>query len=113
MVTFETFTVLEEEFLFKWNDDGSEKLVLKKHYIISIPTGVCRFFINIGKEESLLKVIISGGLYDMSDISFAPHVANQTKQIEPNLPKNLRLLGSNLTLEFSYTTQTYLPKVLL
>ena len=96
MVTFETFTVLEVEFLFKWNDDGSEKLVLKKHYIISIPTVVRRFFTNIGKEESLLKVIISRGLYDMSDISFAPHVANQMKQIEPNSSKKFEDVGFKL-----------------
>ena len=29
LATFETFTVLEGEFLIKWNDDGSEELVLK------------------------------------------------------------------------------------
>ena len=37
LATFETFTVLEGEFLNKWNDDGSEELVLRKHDTISIP----------------------------------------------------------------------------
>ena len=40
LATFETFTVLEGEFLIKWNDDGSEELILKKHDTISIPSGV-------------------------------------------------------------------------
>ena len=29
LATFETFTVLEGKFLIKWNDDGSEELILK------------------------------------------------------------------------------------
>ena len=31
---------------------------------------LCRSFTNIGKEEGLLQVIISGGVHDMNDISF-------------------------------------------
>ena len=64
--TFETFTVLEGEFLIKWNDDGSEELKIQKYDTISIPPGVCRSFTNVGKEEGLLQVIISGGVHDMN-----------------------------------------------
>ena len=113
LATFETFTILEGEFLIKWNDDGLEELVLKKHDTISIPPGVCRSSTNIGKEEGLLQVIISGGVHDMNDISFTPFAASQMEKIEPICQKNLRMLGLNLKLEFSYTIQTYLLKVLL
>ena len=93
LATFETFTVLEGEFLIKWNDDGSEELVLKKHDTISIPPGVCRSFTNIGKEEGLLQVIISGGVHDMNDISFTPYAASQMEKIEPNLSKKFENVG--------------------
>ena len=56
LATFETFTVLEGEFLIKWNDDGSEELILKKHDTIS-PPGVCRSFTNIGKEEGFYRLL--------------------------------------------------------
>ena len=49
--TLDTFTVLEGEFLIKWNNDGSEELVWKKHDTNSIPSRVCRSFTNIVKEE--------------------------------------------------------------
>ena len=42
LATFETFTVLEGEFLIKWNDDGSEELVLKnyKNKLLSFSTNL-------------------------------------------------------------------------
>ncbi len=87
LATFETFTTLEGEFLIKWNDDGSEKLILNKHDTISIPLGFCRSFTNIGKEEGLLQDIISGGVHVVNDISFTPLAASQMGKIEPNLSK--------------------------
>lgn len=93
LATFETFTVFEGEFLIKWNDDGSEELILKKNDTISIPPGVCRSFTNIGKEEGLLQVIISGGVHDMNDISFTPIAASQMEKIEPNLSKKFEDVG--------------------
>jgi len=77
VATFETFTVLEGKFLIKWNDDGSEELILEKYDTISIPPGVCRSFINVDDKEGLLQVIISGGVHDMNDISFTPHAAKK------------------------------------
>ena len=35
----------------------------------------------------------------MNDISFTPFAASQMEKIEPNLSKNLRMLGLNLTLD--------------
>ena len=91
--TFETFTVLEGEFLIKWNDDGSEELKIQKYDTISIPPGVCRSFTNVGKEEGLLQVIISGGVHDMNDIAFTPYAAKEMNDIEPNLSKKFENIG--------------------
>ncbi len=93
LATFETFTVLEGEFLIKWNDDGSEELRLNKYDTISIPPGVCRSFTNVGKEEGLLQVIISGGVHDMNDISFTPNAAKKMNDIQPNLSKKFEDAG--------------------
>ena len=93
LATFETFTVLEGEFLIKWNDDGSEELSLEKYDTISIPPGVCRSFTNIGKTEGLLQVIISGGVHDMNDISFTPHAAQKMNDIQPDLSKKFEKIG--------------------
>ena len=93
VATFETFTVLEGKFLIKWNDDGSEELILEKYDTISIPPGVCRSFINVDDKEGLLQVIISGGVHDMNDISFTPHAAEKMENIEPNLSKKFENIG--------------------
>ena len=93
VATFETFTVLEGKFLIKWNDDGSEELVLDKYDTISIPPGVCRSFKNIADDEGLLQVIISGGVHDMNDIAFTPYAAEKMENIEPNLSKKFEEIG--------------------
>ncbi len=81
LTTFETYTILESKFLIKQNDDGSKELVLKKYDTISIFLGICRSFKNVGNEEGLLQVIISGVAHDMNDISVTPLVTNEMDQI--------------------------------
>ena len=54
---------------------------------------VCRSFTNVGKEEGLLQVMISGGVHDMNDISFTPLAASQIEKIEPNLSKKFEDVG--------------------
>lgn len=73
--TYETFTVLKGRFEFSWNDDGSEKTVLEPFDTISVPPKVNRRFQNVGDEEGILQVVITGGVHDMSDIDIAPAVA--------------------------------------
>lgn len=93
LATFETFTVLEGEFLISWNDDGSEELKLKQYDTISIPPGVCRSFTNVGKTEGLLQVIISGGVHDMNDISFTPEAKLEMDNIEADLSQKFEKIG--------------------
>ena len=93
LTTFETFTVLDGEFLIRWNDDGAEELKLNKYDTISIPPGVCRSFTNIGNIEGILQVIISGGVHDMNDIAFTPFAAKKMNEIEPDLSKKFEEIG--------------------
>ena len=82
--TFETFTVLAGTFEIRWNDDGSERAVLEKFDTISVPPGVCRAFRNIGDDEGILQVLISGGVHDMQDIDFSHPIADKLGAISPN-----------------------------
>ena len=70
-----------------------EELKIQKYDTISIPPGVCRSFTNVGKEEGLLQVIISGGVHDMNDIAFTPYAAKEMNDIEPNLSKKFENIG--------------------
>ncbi len=75
--TYETFTVLRGRFEVTWNDDGAHRVELDEFDTISVPPGVCRAFRNIGEDDGLLQVIISGGVHDMSDIDFPKGTATQ------------------------------------
>ncbi|MEC3947774.1 cupin domain-containing protein [Sphingobium sp. HWE2-09] len=75
--TYETFTVLKGRFEIRWNDDGSESLILEQFDTISIPPGVCRAFKNISDSEGMLQAIITGGVHDMNDIAFSRTVGEK------------------------------------
>ena len=83
--TYETFTVLKGRFEISWNDDGAERLVLEALDTISVPPGVCRAFRNVGEEEGILQVLISGGVHDLNDIDFPPEVADKLDSIGPGV----------------------------
>ena len=82
-MTFETFTVLQGRFEVTWNDQGENRIELDRFDTVSVPPGVQRAFRNIGDGEGLLQVIITGGVHDMSDIAFAPAVAERIAAIKP------------------------------
>jgi quercetin dioxygenase-like cupin family protein len=80
--TFETFTVLRGRFEFRWNDDGRDSVILEALDTISIPPGVCRAFRNVGDEEGIVQVLITGGVHDMSDIDFARQIGGKLESID-------------------------------
>ncbi len=81
--TYETFTVLRGRFELRWNDLGSERLVLEEFDTVSVPPGVCRAFRNIGETEGVLQVLITGGVHDMQDIDFARQIGDRLEEIDP------------------------------
>jgi quercetin dioxygenase-like cupin family protein len=91
--TYETFTVLKGEFEVRWNDDGSEREVLRQFDTISFPPGVCRAFRNIGAEEGILQVIITGGVHDMNDIAFTQHARREIEAAGAGLAAQFERAG--------------------
>ncbi|HUG77661.1 MAG TPA: cupin domain-containing protein [Burkholderiales bacterium] len=95
--THETFTVLKGRFEVRWNDDGGESAVLEAFDTISIPPGVCRAFRNIGEEEGILQVIITGGVHDMNDIAFTPEEKKRIDAVAPGVAAQFEKAGLAFT----------------
>ena len=91
--TYETFTVLKGRFEVSWNDDGSGRAVLEPFDTISLPPGVCRAFRNVGTEEGILQVIITGGVHDMSDIAFTPKAKRDIEAVQAGLAAEFEKAG--------------------
>jgi quercetin dioxygenase-like cupin family protein len=101
--TYETFTVLQGEFEVRWNDDGAEREVLRRFDTISFPPGVCRAFRNIGAEEGILQVIITGGVHDMNDIAFTAQARRDIEAVRPGLAVEFEKAG------FSFDASEFSP----
>ena len=95
--TYETFTVLKGRFEVTWNDDGSEREVLEQLDTVSFPPGVCRAFRNIGEEEGILQVIITGGVHDMKDIAFSPAARRSIEAVGRGLSAEFEKAGFSFT----------------
>ena len=91
--TFETFTVLQGEFEVRWNDDGGERELLRRFDTISFPPGVCRAFRNVGTEEGILQVLITGGVHDMNDIAFSREAKREIEAVGPGLAAQFEKIG--------------------
>jgi quercetin dioxygenase-like cupin family protein len=91
--TYETFTVLRGRFEVTWNDNGEDALVLDTFDTISVPPGVCRAFRNIGNDEGMLQVIITGGVHDMNDIAFARRAKSAIEAVRPGLAREFEKVG--------------------
>jgi quercetin dioxygenase-like cupin family protein len=91
--TYETFTVLKGRFEVSWNDDGSGRAVLDPFDTISVPPGICRAFRNIGDEEGILQVIITGGVHDMNDISFTRDAREKIESAGAGLASEFESVG--------------------
>ena len=95
--TYETFTVLKGRFEVTWNDDGSGRAVLDLYDTVSFPPGVCRAFRNIGDDEGILQVIITGGVHDMTDIAFSEDARQRIESVRPGLAAEFEKVGFTFT----------------
>ncbi|MFZ2737531.1 MAG: cupin domain-containing protein [Burkholderiaceae bacterium] len=91
--TFETFTVLQGQFEFAWNDQGENHVVLEMFDTISVPPGVCRAFRNVGSTEGILQVLITGGVHDMNDIAFSAKAADTIEAVAPGALAHFKQAG--------------------
>jgi quercetin dioxygenase-like cupin family protein len=95
--TYETFTVMKGRFEVRWNDDGSGSAILELFDTVSFPPGVCRAFRNIGDEEGILQVIITGGVHDMTDIDFSENAKREIEAVRPGLAAEFEKAGFTFT----------------
>jgi quercetin dioxygenase-like cupin family protein len=95
--TYETFTVMKGRFEVSWNDDGSGRAVLDLYDTVSFPPGVCRAFRNIGDDEGILQVIITGGVHDMTDIAFSERAKQDIEAVRPGLAAEFEKAGFTFT----------------
>ena len=95
--TYETFTVMKGRFEVSWNDDGSGRAILELYDTVSFPPGVCRSFRNVGDEEGILQVIITGGVHDMTDIDFAPKAKEDIERVRAGLTAEFEKVGFTFT----------------
>ena len=91
--TYETFTVMKGRFEVSWNDDGSASTVLELFDTVSFPPGVCRAFRNVGAEEGILQVLITGGVHDMNDIAFSENAKREIEAVRPGLTAEFEKIG--------------------
>jgi quercetin dioxygenase-like cupin family protein len=91
--TYETFTVLKGRFEVRWNIDGSESAVLEQFDTVSFPPGVYRAFRNVGSEEGILQVVITGGVHDMKDIAFSEKAKQEIEAVGSGLSKEFEKVG--------------------
>jgi quercetin dioxygenase-like cupin family protein len=98
--TFETFVVMQGEFEITWGDTGEYRTVLKEKDTVSIPPGVSRAFRNVGSNEAVLLVVISGGENNMADIHLP------AKQVEALRSASPKLLDRMVTSGVSYDEAT-------
>jgi quercetin dioxygenase-like cupin family protein len=95
--TYETFTVLKGRFEVSWNDHGSGRAVLELFDTVSFPPGVCRAFRNIGDDDGILQVLITGGVHDMNDIDFAEDAKRRIEAVRPGLAREFEQVGFTFT----------------
>lgn len=95
--TYETFTVLKGRFEVRWNDEGEHRVELDTFDTISVPPQVCRAFRNIGDEEGILQVLITGGVHDMTDIDFPRATAKELEAFGEDVVAQFRDRGITFT----------------
>ena len=91
--TFETFTVLEGSFEFRWGDRGEHAVVLDRFDVISLPPGICRAFKNVSERDGTLQVLITGGVHDMNDIAFPRSIADAIAAAGPEYLEAFKARG--------------------
>ena len=64
---------------------------------ISFPPGLCRAFRNIGDDEGILQVIITGGVHDMTDIDFSEDAKQKIEAVGAGLAREFEKAGFTFT----------------
>jgi hypothetical protein len=76
-----------------WGDEGEDEVILDRYDTVSVPPSVTRGFQNVGEDEGMLQVLITGGVSDMNDIALRPSVAQELEAISPGVLEILSETG--------------------
>ncbi|HXE06034.1 MAG TPA: cupin domain-containing protein [Bryobacteraceae bacterium] len=91
--TYETFTVLQGTFEFRWGESGEQTKRLGRFDTFSVPPLVHRAFRNVSDIEGILQVVISGGKHDARDIYVPSAVMEDLKAKSAKLYEQLTASG--------------------
>lgn len=91
--TTETFTCLEGRFRVFHGPDGEEETILEPLDTILFPPGAWRGFQNVGTDDARLQVVITGGIHDMDDITYAPEAAERLAALGPEVLAYFEAMG--------------------
>lgn len=97
LATYETFTVLQGKFEFRYNDDGSGQTILERFDTISMEPRVVREFRNVSDEDGILQVIISGGVHDVNDIDFPAAIEDRLRHFGDDAVTYFKAQGLTFT----------------
>ena len=73
----EVFVVLSGSCAFFWGDKGENEVTLKQWDTISFPAGTQEGFRNLGEEEAVLLVVLSGS--EIGEVSFSKAAAQAAR----------------------------------
>lgn len=91
--TYETFTVMRGCFEFSVGVRGAAKITLNPLDVVSVPPGIYRAFRNVGEEEGVLQVLITGGVHDLKDIYFPENTARKIAEKNPDYLTYFKKIG--------------------
>jgi len=95
--TYETFFVLEGAFEFHVGDRGEERVRLNRWDTFSCPPGVCRGFVNVHDQDSVLLTVITGPANARDDVTLPPVMAERVEAIQPGVLPEFQALGLAFT----------------
>lgn len=79
--TYETYVVMEGRLDVRWNDHGEDRVVLERFDTISVPPGVCRSFRNIGSEDAIIQVLVTGDFATPDYVEYTPETKRLIEEI--------------------------------
>lgn len=95
--TYETFFVLEGAFEFHLGDRGEDRVRLNQWDTFSCPPGVCRGFVNVHDQDSVLLTVITGDVHARDDVTLPPVMAERLEAIQPGVLPEFEALGLAFT----------------
>lgn len=92
--TEEVFMPLEGKWAVFWGDRGERRVVLEQYDTISVPPGVMRGFVNVGRKPGILHATLGGK--DPGKLTWSPSVLKEVEARGYGLDKEgyLRQLAS-------------------